>query len=341
MMKSVVSVIVPVYNCSADLRRSIASLLKQTMKEWIAICVDDGSTDGSGELLEEFAKKDSRIHVIHKNNGGAASARNRALDMVQTEYIVMLDADDEWEECALERMCLAIDESSCDLVTTGMQFHKADGEIFYRSFPLSGCVDNSPWFFARYTNKGPVPYLFRKSIIDKYEIRFSEDVSVGEDYLFIYSYSICAKKIFYIQDCLYKYMYFHRAESLSTSFYYGHGSFADYKAYVEQPLRVRQFLYSKNFDKEKIFRYNYELSRDFFLRYHLSSMCVRSLTKRKALKRALRPAVMEICSNLSFVELLTLLPERYSCIACIWRRMQVMMPNFTNYIKKLLRARRS
>ena len=88
------SVIIPVFNSSDRLRSCLDSLAAQTCSDWEAVCVDDGSTDMSPAILEEAARGDSRIRVLHKANGGVASARNLALEHVRGEWIVFLDADD-------------------------------------------------------------------------------------------------------------------------------------------------------------------------------------------------------------------------------------------------------
>ena len=83
MANAKVSVIIPVYNTGAYLRRCLDSVTGQTYQDIEIICVDDGSTDDSGEICEEYAKKDARICVIHKENGGASSARNAGLEIVR------------------------------------------------------------------------------------------------------------------------------------------------------------------------------------------------------------------------------------------------------------------
>lgn len=88
------SVVIPVFNSSDTLRFCLDSLAVQTCADWEAVCVDDGSTDASPAVLEESAKGDSRIRVLHKANGGVASARNLALEHVRGEWVVFLDADD-------------------------------------------------------------------------------------------------------------------------------------------------------------------------------------------------------------------------------------------------------
>ena len=88
------SIIIPVYNVAPYLRECLDSVLAQTFADWEAICVDDGSTDGSGAILDEYAAKDSRFRVIHQRNAGVSAARNEALKKAQGEYIAFVDADD-------------------------------------------------------------------------------------------------------------------------------------------------------------------------------------------------------------------------------------------------------
>lgn len=89
-----ISVIIPVYNCEAFLRRGLDSLIAQTFKDWEALCIDDGSKDGSPHILDEYAASDSRIRVVHKQNEGVSAARNQALGLVRGKYIIFMDSDD-------------------------------------------------------------------------------------------------------------------------------------------------------------------------------------------------------------------------------------------------------
>ena len=92
--KPLISVIVPVYNVAAWLPRCVDSILAQTYENLEILLVDDGSTDGSGNICEEYAKKDTRIRVLHKENGGLSSARNAGLDAAAGAYIGFVDSDD-------------------------------------------------------------------------------------------------------------------------------------------------------------------------------------------------------------------------------------------------------
>lgn len=89
-----ISVILPAYNVEAFIVRCLHSLQAQTVTDWEAICVDDGSTDRTPQILDEFAGKDARIHIIHQANGGASAARNRALPAIRGEYCLLIDSDD-------------------------------------------------------------------------------------------------------------------------------------------------------------------------------------------------------------------------------------------------------
>ena len=89
-----ISVVVPVYNVAGYLRAALDSLLAQDVRDWTAVCVDDGSTDGSGAILDEYAARDARIQVVHQPNGGVSAARNAALDRATGEIVAFLDPDD-------------------------------------------------------------------------------------------------------------------------------------------------------------------------------------------------------------------------------------------------------
>ena len=94
MTEDLISVIIPVYDVSDYLPRCLDSVLKQTHRNMEILLIDDGSTDSSGEICEAYAKHDSRIHVIHKQNGGLSSARNAGLDSMHGDYYTFIDSDD-------------------------------------------------------------------------------------------------------------------------------------------------------------------------------------------------------------------------------------------------------
>ena len=118
-MKNRVSVIVPIYNVDKFLRKCIDSILNQTYKELEIILVDDGSTDKSGEICDEYSNRFTNISTIHKKNGGLSSARNAGLDIATGEYVSFIDSDDFIESNMYEKMVNAIQKSGKDIATCG------------------------------------------------------------------------------------------------------------------------------------------------------------------------------------------------------------------------------
>lgn len=116
MSKELVSIITPVYQVEAFLPQSLDSILAQTFPHWELILVDDGSRDGSGAICDQYARKDSRIRVIHTENAGAAAARNTGLAQARGEYIMFADGDDYLWDNMLARMYETIHGSAYDLV---------------------------------------------------------------------------------------------------------------------------------------------------------------------------------------------------------------------------------
>ena len=114
-----ISVIMPVYNVEKFVGKAIESMLSQTFGDFEFIIVDDGTPDRSGEICDEYAKKDSRIQVIHKENGGAPEARNRAIDVARGKYMYFMDSDDWAEPTMLEDMYALAEQHNAELVVTG------------------------------------------------------------------------------------------------------------------------------------------------------------------------------------------------------------------------------
>lgn len=115
MENILISVIVPVYNVEKYLRECIDSILIQTFVDFEIILVDDGSTDSSGEICDEYHEKDSRIKVFHKNNGGLSSARNKGLDEAKGDYVCFIDSDDTIAKDYLEKLLKAVKTNDADM----------------------------------------------------------------------------------------------------------------------------------------------------------------------------------------------------------------------------------
>lgn len=127
-----VSVIMPVYKVEQYVGRAIESILAQTLKEFEFLIVDDGTPDRSGEICDAYAAKDSRIHVFHKENGGAPSARNMAIDIAKGKYMYFMDSDDWADPTMLEDMYNLAEQNSAQLVVSGyyIETYYSDTEFY-------------------------------------------------------------------------------------------------------------------------------------------------------------------------------------------------------------------
>lgn len=123
-----VSVIVPVYKAEKWLHRCVDSILAQTMEDFELLLIDDGSPDSSGEICDEYAVKDSRVRVFHKENGGVSSARQKGLENARGEYIIHCDPDDWVENNMLEEMIKCAKENDVDMVICDYYSENIDGE---------------------------------------------------------------------------------------------------------------------------------------------------------------------------------------------------------------------
>lgn len=211
-MNSKISVIVPVYNPGKYFSHCVESLLMQTYKNLEIILIDDGSTDGSETLCDQFAQKDHRVISIHQKNSGVSAARNKGLECCSGDYIHFMDSDDYLEPDTYEKMIDCQAMQKCDVVVCeyyvdypgkSMQ-HRNDIEL-YR---LCSGEEAAARLFSGFQfacNK-----LFSKKLITGYGslpgIRFREDIYRGEDTLFAAEALLRAGKVYYMDTPLYHYV---------------------------------------------------------------------------------------------------------------------------------------
>ena len=189
-----ISVIVPVFNTEKYLSRMIDSVLAQSFKDFELILVDDGSSDMSGHICDCYAKDDNRVRVIHTSNHGASAARNRGIEEAVGEWITFIDSDDYVLPEYLNSMYSSGKKYNSDLVMTGLQRvseHDPSKNVVRDWQETAVDRDHIEELFDKNVlqfQKGPVIKLFRNEIIKKYDVRFDEKLSRGEDALFVYSY---------------------------------------------------------------------------------------------------------------------------------------------------------
>lgn len=218
-----VSVILPVYNVGKYLRQSLDSLINQTLKEIEIICVDDGSTDDSGDILEEYKLKDSRIKIIHKENKGTGAARNDGLRLAKGECIGFVDPDDWVKPEMYERLYNLIKEKNLDIA---MCMPDGFDEKNQKNTPFPYFVDSNFDIIPddkifNWRDLSPFKYpmcvwnkLYTKELFDKNNIDFAQGLDF-EDHKVIFGALLTAERIFFIREKLYVYR-FNREGSVLT-----------------------------------------------------------------------------------------------------------------------------
>jgi glycosyltransferase involved in cell wall biosynthesis len=218
-----VSVILPVYNVGKYLRQSLDSLINQTLSDIEIICVDDGSTDDSYEILEEYKNRDKRIKVIHKENKGTGAARNDGLRIAAGECIGFVDPDDWVKPNMFERLYTEIKEKNLDIVMCmpdGYDEKNAKNTPFpyFVDDNFKNIIDNR--VFNRH-DLSPFSYpmcvwnkLYTKKLFDKNHIEFAEGLDF-EDHKVIFGTLLTAERMFFIREKLYVYR-FNREGSVLT-----------------------------------------------------------------------------------------------------------------------------
>ena len=216
-----VSIIVPIYNVSDWLRRGIDSVLTQSFQDFEVILVNDGSTDDSGKICDEYATRDSRFKVIHKENGGVSSSRNVGLDKAVGEWVYFMDPDDELLPDCLLTLTSGISED-VDVVMGGYEEYRMDGTLLRTIDPSlkNAFLDKSkslrPLFAPYSSNFGYVGHawlrLYRMRVIKENKIRFDESISIREGTLFNVVY-LCLSRgtTLFIPKPIYR--YYHRETS--------------------------------------------------------------------------------------------------------------------------------
>lgn len=205
-----ISVIVPVYNAEKYLRRCIESVLCQTFEDFELILVDDGSSDNSGRICDEYATIDDRIIVIHKANGGASDARNVGIDRASGEYIMFCDSDDYIRDTMLEQMQEKLSED-IDLVVASLKMVTQNGHMDYcmpdKTYSVKELIEMFCMSaFPIICLCGPCNKLYRKSIIEENGIRFDVSLTVGEDTHFNMQYILKSKYVFCMSEIYYFYV---------------------------------------------------------------------------------------------------------------------------------------
>lgn len=255
-MEPMVSIIVPVYNAEKYLRRCVDSILNQEYRDFELFLADDGSTDTSGTICDEYAKQDDRVKVIHKENTGVSDSRNVCLDRAKGKYIQFLDSDDWITSDATRLFVRMATEHHCDMVIADFYrvvgervSHKGDieedGVLTREEFAAHMMENPADFYYGVIWNK-----LYRRDLIEKYHLRMDANISWCEDFMFNLEY-IRHAEVFY---------------ALNTPVYYyvkTKGSLVSQGASITKTVKMKLmvFEYYNNFYKHVLDEEDYEKNR--------------------------------------------------------------------------------
>ncbi|AHM57188.1 putative glycosyltransferase EpsJ [Peptoclostridium acidaminophilum DSM 3953] len=202
-MDPLISVIIPVYNAEGYIRKCLDSVIGQSYENLEIIVIDDGSTDESGNICDEYGKKDARIRVLHKGNGGVSTARNLGLKMATGKYVGFVDSDDWIEKDMYSFLVSMAEANDADVAACGYYINDdsppmQDNECATQSMSQEAAIQTSFLNVSRFCFYGALwNKLFRSDIFKGNGIEFDESISVGEDMLFLSQCIMGSGKIVY------------------------------------------------------------------------------------------------------------------------------------------------
>ena len=207
-----VSVIIPVYNAEKAVERCVDSVLDQEFTDFELLLMDDGSRDTSPAILDEYAEKDSRVRVVHKENSGVSATRNMALDMARGEWVQFLDADDWITKDATKLFVRTAEENDADMVIA--DFYRVVGENTSRKGDIWTARVITREEYGSFMMQSPADYyygvlwnkLFRRDILEKFGLRMDESLHWCEDFIFNMEYVLHTERIAVLPVPVYYYV---------------------------------------------------------------------------------------------------------------------------------------
>lgn len=209
-----VSVIIPIYNTEKYLVACLESVLSQTLRDIEIVCVNDGSTDGSLQILQEFAAKDCRVKIIQKENGGLVSARKAGVMVASGEYVGYVDSDDYVEANMYEILYAAAKEYQVDMVTCGYylegnyttEHHDTVNAGLYERDFMGNLRENTIYSMEKYETglRGALwCKLFRREILTDVQMQIPESISIAEDKMCLLHYILHCESVYIMKEALY------------------------------------------------------------------------------------------------------------------------------------------
>lgn len=183
-MNPAISVIVPVYNAEKYLCHCVDSILAQTFTNFEVLLIDDGSLDKSGELCDEYALKDKRVHVFHKSNGGVSSARQKGIEEAKGEYVIHADPDDWVDALMLEELYERAQAENADMVICDYYVNMGKKQRYVKQQPSNCDSDTILRELFQQLHGSCWNKLVKRACYRTYEVNFPEGVNFREDTIF-------------------------------------------------------------------------------------------------------------------------------------------------------------
>lgn len=321
------TVIIPVYKAEKFLKKCVDSVLNQTYKkDYQILLVDDGSPDKSGAICDDYASRNPRVTVIHKENGGVARAREAGLEIAKGEYIVFVDSDDWIREDMLQQLSQAIIESHPDMVCFGYYTAGKNGVVAHPNRNRLGYYDQKEIEKSIYprliqTERGT---YFSSSLCTKAIRRdilmqcYPKDcnIKIGEDWVTSITCTYYSKSIYMLEDCLYYYWY--NEDSATKG-----GRVFDWddperqKEHLEQHLDVSKFDFAQQIDRMMVHSLfntavsQFNRSDDFFaiacnIKQNLKRPIYKMAIKRSRFGGSIQAVMMDWCMKWRCIPLLAI-----------------------------------
>lgn len=237
-----ISIIIPIYNAEAYLRQCIDSIIRQTYTDWELILVDDGSSDSSASICDEYEQADKRIIALHQPNKGVSAARNAGIVRAKGKYLCFVDADDWLEENFLANF--HSDEINADLFISGWIFNtygKAYSCVKYQTRYCQSVNEIRDEFLRQNLKRNGYPWgkLFRASIIQSNKLCFNEKMSINEDHLFVLHSFFLAQSVYITESVAYHYRVFSDSGAKLSEKGHSYDEYMEnYKCFAEEIVKI-------------------------------------------------------------------------------------------------------
>ena len=288
-----ISVIIPVYNAERYLSACLNSIIEQDFKELEIILIDDGSTDSSGKICDEYAKKDSRLRVIHKKNEGVSIARNTGLDNATGKWITFVDADDWIEKDTYKELSLILEKNEPDILIYNYYDNNKENALYIKTgtFEDKDEIENlkNKIIYPLIENEESAVYsfvwnkIFKKSIIDKNNIRFKMEnkKAIFEDGIFCIEALENSNKV----EICNKYLYYYRSNSSSAM-----------NSYNKDILEINDIIFKTIKDRCSEDAFKFRVIRQFIL------LCKLKIFNKENTSKNIKKEVAAVLANSPYKE---------------------------------------